>query len=263
MQKETKITQGNDPIPKKRSKCFDYAAHLVNILSRVEQTQWESIDQSSFSMATAITNERSVFVFGASHAGILAQEMFYRTGGLAVLNAILPAEFMLNTRPVTQTSDMEKLEGYPTVILNNTPIQEGDILLLHSVSGRNTAAIEMADDARKRGILTIGITNMTYTRGVTSRHKSGKKLCDLCDIVIDNCGDFEDSSMLLEGMNQKIAPTSSVIGCAIVNMLLIRTVEYLLEFGVEPPIFRSANVDGGFEFNKLLFEKYKDRIHYM
>ena len=53
--------------------------------------------------------------------------------------------------------------------------------------------------------------------------------------MIDNCGDFEDSSMLLPGMKQKI----------------------------EPPVFHSANVDGGDEFNKTLFEKYKDQIHYM
>ena len=65
--------------------------------------------------------------------------MFYRTGGLAVVNAILPSEFMLNTRPVTQTSAMERLEGYPTVILNNSDVEKGDMLLLHSVSGRNTA----------------------------------------------------------------------------------------------------------------------------
>lgn len=248
---------------KRRSKCFEYTDHLIGILRRLEDTQWIKIDQSGAAMANSIRQGHSIFVFGASHAGILAQEMFYRTGGLAVLNAILPSEFMLNTRPVTQSSDMEKLEGYPTIILSNTPIKKGDILILHSVSGRNTAAIEMAIEARNRGIFIIGITNMTYTKGVTSRHKSGKKLCDLCDVVIDNCGDFEDSSMLLDGMDQKIAPTSSVIGCAIVNLLLVRTVEYLLDFGVEPPIFRSANVDGGSEFNKLLLEKYKDRIHYM
>jgi uncharacterized phosphosugar-binding protein len=189
--------------------------------------------------------------------------MLYRTGGLAVVNAILPSEFMLNIRPITKTSDMEKLEGYPTIVLNNTPIREGDVLILHSVSGRNAAAIEMAIESRRRGILTVGITNMAYTSAVTSRHSSGKKLFELCDIVIDNCGDFEDSSMILPGMMQKIAPTSSVIGCSIVNMLLIRTVEYLIELGIEPPIFRSANVDGGAEFNNTLFEKYKDRIHYM
>ena len=213
------------------SKSFDYLTHVEEILERVKNTQWESMDACAGKMAEAIAGGHSVFAFGASHAGILAQELFYRTGGLAVLNAILPSEFMLNTRPVTQTSTMEKLDGYPTAILKHTPIHEGDVLLLHSVSGR--------------------------------RHKSGKKLYEVCDIVIDNCGDFEDSSMLLPGMNQKIGPTSSVVGCTIVNMIVIRTVEHLQEMGIEPPIFHSANVDGGEEFNNVLFEKYKDQIHYM
>lgn len=245
------------------SKSFAYVEHIKEILEKVTSTQWDAVDKASEQIAAAIAKEHSVFIFGASHAGILAQEMFYRTGGLAVLNPILPAEFMLNTRPVTQTSAMERLEGYPSVVLKHTPIKEGDVLILHSVSGRNTAAIEMALCAQKMGILTIAITNMEYTNGVTSRHKSKKKLFEVCDIVIDNCGDFEDSSMLLPGMNQKIAPTSSVIGCTIINMMVVRIVEHLLLMGVEPPVFHSANVDGGEEFNKTLFEKYKDQIHYM
>lgn len=245
------------------SQCFAYLNHIRDILERVEQTQWEAIDHSARQMAEAIRNGHSVFAFGASHAGILPQEMFYRTGGLAVMNAILPSEFMLNTRPVDQTSAMEKLDGYPSVILRHTPIKEGDVLLLHSVSGRNTAAIEMAMEAGKMGIATIAITNLNYTKGVTSRHKSGKKLYEVCGTVIDNCGDFEDSSMDIPGLDQKMGPTSSVVGCSIVNMLSIRTVEYLLEAGVKPPVFHSANVDGGEEFNKQLFEAYRDQIHYL
>lgn len=245
------------------SKSYEYLIHVQEILDRVKETQWEVIDRASRWIAEAIAKKKCVFVFGASHAGILAQELFYRTGGLAVLNPILPSEMMLNTRPVTQTSAAEKLEGYPTMILKHTPIKEGDVLLLHSVSGRNTAAIEMAIRARELGVTTIGITNMTYTKEVTSRDSSGKKLFEVCDLVIDNCGDFEDSSMMLEGMTQKIAPTSSVVGCAIVNMMVVRIVEYLLQMGIEPPVFHSANVDGGEEFNQKLFEKYKDQIHYM
>lgn len=246
-----------------QSKCFDYLNHLKELLEKIRMTQWEAIDSCARKMAEAIAGGNSVYAFGASHAGIIAQEMFYRTGGLAVLNAILPSEFMLNTRPVTQTSAMERLEGYPSVILRNSELKAGDVLLLHSVSGRNPAAIEMAVEASKMGVLTVALTNMEYTTQVTSRHSSGKKLCDVCDIVIDNCGDFEDSSLLLPGMKQKVAPTSSVTGCAIVNMIVARIVEYLLEMGVEPPVFHSANVDGGDEYNKVLFEKYKDQIHYM
>lgn len=247
----------------KNSKSFEYLDHLKDIMKQVEETQWDSIDISSQSIANAIKDQRSIFVFGASHASILTQETFYRTGGLALFNPILPSELMLNIRPVIQTSDMEKLDGYSKVILDNTPIKSGDILILHSVSGRNPAAIEMAIEANDRDIFTIGITNITYTNKVTSRHKSGKKLYEVCDIVIDNCGDFEDSSTMINGLQQKIAPTSSVIGCTIINMMLIRTVEYLIEMGIEPPVFRSANVDGGAEFNKVIFEKYKDQIHYM
>lgn len=245
------------------SYSFKYLYHIEEILKKVKETQMPAIEQAAKKIGEAIAGGHAVYIFGASHAGILAQEMFYRTGGLAVINPILPAEFMLNTRPVDQTSAMEKLEGYPSIILNHTAIREGDVLILHSVSGRNTAAIEMGIEAGKKGVYTIAITNMTYTRGVSSRHSSGKKLFEVCSLCIDNCGDFEDSSMLLPGMEQKIAPTSSVIGCTIVNMLEICIVEYLLAMDVAPPVFHSANVDGGMEFNQVLFEKYKDQIHYM
>ena len=246
-----------------QSKCFDYLDHVGEILQKVRTTQWEAIDRCARGMAEAIADGHSVYAFGASHAGILAQEMFYRTGGLAVLNAILPAELMLNVKPVTETSAMERLEGYAAVILKNSEVREGDVLLIHSVSGRNAAAIEMAMEAKKLGALTAAVTNMEYTSQVTSRHSSGKKLCDVCDIVIDNCGDFEDSSTLIPGMKQKVGPTSSVVGCAIVNMIVIRIVEHMLAMGVQPPVLHSANVDGGDEYNKVLFEKYRDQIHYL
>ena len=37
----------------------------------------------------------------------------------------------------------------------------------------------------------------------------------------------------------------------------------LLNRNIDPPIFYSANVDGGEEKNKEIFEKYKDQIKYM
>lgn len=70
------------------SKCYDYLAHIGEILEKVKTTQWDSIEKSAKKMAETIAAGHSVYIFGASHAGILAQEMFYRTGGLAVVNAI-------------------------------------------------------------------------------------------------------------------------------------------------------------------------------
>ena len=246
-----------------KSKSFQYLSHLHDILNKIQDTEWKTIDSCSKKIAEAIADKHALFAYGASHAGILSQELFYRAGGLATFNPILPSDVMLNTRPVTLTTSMERLDGYASIILKHTPIKAGDILILHSVSGRNKAIIEMALEAKKLGIITIGVTNLTYSKQLTSRHESGKMLYEVCDYVLDNCGDFEDASTHIDGLDQKVAPTSTIAGCTIVNMMLIRTVEYLLEMGIEPPIFRSANADGGDEFNDRIFEEYKDAIHYM
>ena len=49
----------------------------------------------------------------------------------------------------------------------------------------------------------------------------------------------------------------------IANILLIETCQRLLERGVEPPVFQSANVDGGKEYNAELLRRWAPSIHYM
>jgi len=241
----------------------DYYNKIQAMQKEVLNKQKENIEKVGKLFAETIKNGDTLYAFGASHAGILAEELFYRTGGLALINPLFSPTLMLNTRPATVTSQMERLDGFGNVILNGSAAKSGDTILLHSVSGRNTVSIDMAIAAKEKGMNVVVITNMAYTKQVTSRHPSGKNLYEFADIVIDNHGEFEDSSMLLDGMNQKIAPTSSVIGCMIVNMIVISTVDNLLKLGIEPPVFRSANVDGGDEANKVIFEKYKENIHYM
>ncbi|MDY0395623.1 sugar isomerase domain-containing protein [Virgibacillus halophilus] len=240
-----------------------YVEHVHDISERVFDTQYDAMKQTAKVFAEAIKAKHTIYVFGASHAGILAEELFYRTGGLAVINPILHPALMLNTRPVTLTSQMERLNGFGREIFSSTAAKRGDVLLIHSVSGRNTVSVDMALAAKEQGLTTIAITNMTYSEAVSSRHPSGKNLYEVVDVVIDNCGDFEDSSLLLEGMDQKIGPTSTAIGAMIVNAIVIATAEELLKLGIVPPVFHSANVDGGDEFNKKILEENKDNIHYM
>ena len=241
----------------------DYFKKVQDMQKAVLDQQKVNIEKAGQLFAQTIKNGGTLWAFGASHAGILAEELFYRTGGLALINPLFNPTLMLNTRPTTVTSQMERLNGFGNVILDGSAAKAGDTILLHSVSGRNTVSIDMAIAAKEKGLNVIVITNMEYTKKVTSRHPSGKNLFEFADILIDNHGEFEDSSMLLDGMNQKIGPTSSVVGCMIVNMMVISTVDNLLKLGIEPPVFRSANVDGGDEANKFIFEKYKENIHYM
>ena len=96
-----------------------------------------------------------------------------------------------------------------------------------------------------------------------SRHPSGKRLFELADVVLDNHGDVGDACVEIDGLEQKVAPTSTVIGAVMLNSIVAAVAQELVDRGMEkPPIFYSANLDGGDELNQRLYEEYKDRIHY-
>lgn len=241
----------------------DYIKTVTDTITRAWETQQKQLTEAKTLIAEAIEAKKNVFVFGCSHAGILAEEVFYRTGGLAVVNPIFFPGFMLNTRPITMTSSLERVEGLGKIILKQNHVGEGDVLLLHSVSGRNTVPVEMAIEARAMGVHTVCITNLEYSNAVTSRHPSGKRLFEVCDIVIDNCGVTGDAAVKLDGLPEKIGPTSTTVGTAILNAIVIEAVEQIIADGIVPPVFMSANIDGGDAHNARIFEEYKDNIFYM
>jgi uncharacterized phosphosugar-binding protein len=242
---------------------YQYFDRIRDILNRVEVEERENIDAAVSAIVQAILNKKALFAFGASHAGILTQELFYRAGGLININPIFGREIMLDTEPVSHTSYMERLVGYGKALADMTPFSAGDILILHSVSGRNPVTIELAMEAQHRGVTTISITNMKYSKSVTSRHPSGKNLYAYSDIVIDNHGDIGDATCEIEGLEQKVSPSSTVVGATIVNTIVAETVRKLVDKGVKhPPIFYSANLDGGDELNKKLYDEYKETIFY-
>ena len=240
---------------------MSYLDNLVEILNKIKETQAQTIDKAANAMFDRFQKGGSLFVFGASHAGIIAEEMFYRAGGLMIVNPIFNPTLMLNTRPVTITSAMEQLDGFGGIILDGSPVKDGDVLIMHSVSGRNDVTIDMAIKAREQGVKIIVITNLDYSKNVPSRHKSEKNLYEFGDIVIDNCGVYGDASIKVGKVSA--GPTSTVTGTAIANMLAVGFAEMCEENGIYPPIFLSANLDEDRAESEKIWDSYKDRVHYM
>ena len=69
--------------------------------------------------------------------------------------------------------------------------------------------------------------------------------------------------MQLEGLAEKTAPSSTAVGAVIANAVVARSIERILEARVAPPVFISANIEGGDEHNRRIMEQYKDNIFYM
>lgn len=242
---------------------FDYINIAAGTMKKAYETQRDTFAAVSERLAEAVETKHNIFVFGCSHAGILAEEVFYRTGGLAVINPIFFPGMMLNTRPVTMTSSLERLPGLGKIIFEKNRVAEGDVLILHSVSGRNSVPVDMALCAAGKDVTTVAITNLNYSRAVNSRHPSGKRLFEVCDFVIDNMGDVGDAAVEIDGLPEKIGPTSTAVGAALINALVIDSVNKMIRDGIVPPVLMSANIDGGDEHNERVFKEYADNIFYM
>lgn len=245
---------------------MSYLAYLTSAaeaIQRVTETQGSQIEEAAALLVDAVVSGKSIFSFGATHSFITTEELVYRTGGLMLINPIYPHSMNLFVRPMTATSRMERVVGLGSEMLAASPAREGDVLLITSTSGRNAVVIDMAIAGRERGLKTIAMTSLAYTGGVGSRHPSGKKLADLCDVVIDNCAPLGDAAVEIPGFPQKVGPLSSVTGCAIVNSLVAEVVSRLVEQGIEPPVFMSSNLDGGDDWNARLLAENHNRIHYM
>ena len=240
-----------------------YKNEILKIINEVFDTQLENMEKASDMLVEAVEKKNSIYIFGSSHAGILSEEAFYRAGGFALINPIFSPNLMLNVKPITFTSELEQLEGYGKIFFQSQNLKKDDVLIIHSVSGRNPVSIEMAEEAKKAGVKLIVITNMKYSTSVTSRHNNAKKLYEYADVVLDNCGVLGDATVKLDGLEQKVAPSSTVIGAVILNSIIVDITEKLLAKGLDAPVFFSANRDGGMEHNQKIFEEYKDLIHYM
>ncbi|KRL85903.1 sugar isomerase (SIS) [Lacticaseibacillus pantheris DSM 15945 = JCM 12539 = NBRC 106106] len=241
---------------------YRYIDNVEQLISKVANEEKPNIDATINLLTDANLKKHSIYVFGASHAGIIAQEMYYRAGGMLTINAIFGREVMLDRSPITFTSDMERLEGYGTRLANSVNFKPNDVLILHSVSGRNPVIVDLAIAAKKKGVRIVGLTNVSYSKTVTSRHSSGKRLFELADIVIDNHGDVGDASCQLAGAPQKVGPTSTVVGAAILNAIIVEVSQRLVDTTGEAPVFYSANLDDGDERNRQLVKEYQEMIHY-
>ncbi|HEY3310963.1 MAG TPA: SIS domain-containing protein [Anaerolineales bacterium] len=242
---------------------FRFYEALLPILEKAFASQADTLRRVAQKMAEVIAADHLVYVFGAGHAGIIAEEMCYRAGSLVPTVPILAPGLTLNTRPVTLETEIERLPGYAKLLLDASGISGDDMLIIHSNSGRNTVAVEMAEYAREKGIALVALTSLAHSRAYPSRHPRGLKLMDLAEYVIDNCGVVGDAVCPIPGLDVKAGATSTVVGAALMNAIIVEAACILQEMGHEPPLFRSANMDNSDESNKKWMDHYRSRLLYL
>lgn len=239
-----------------------YYQCVTGTLEQIKRTQREEMKAAALLMTETLLGGGLIHVFGCGHSHMVAEEMFYRAGGIADINPIFDSSIMLHEGAV-KSSRMERMPGIAPLVLTGHTIRTKDTFLIASNSGINSYPIEMALAAKQRGCFVVCITSGAYS-AAQSRHQSGKHIFDFCDVVIDNCVKKGDACVCISPEEEVYAgPVSSIGAFYIANTLMLQTCENLIAAGGKPKIFRSGNVPGTEEINQRYVDEFRGRVKYL
>ncbi len=229
-----------------------YRQILNRTYARIADTQMHALTMAGKWVADRIAAGNLIYTLGSGHSLLIATELYYRAGGLANFDVIHDKTF----------GRAERLPGYAKVLLETYPISANDLLILVSNSGRNELTVEMALEARERGIQTIAITSLAHSLSAAPRTASGLRLCEVADLVIDNCGVPGDASLEIPSADGPVmtGPTSTAAGIFIANSIVSIAVQELIDRNFAPPVFASANTDTGDARNQALIQFLRQRV---
>jgi uncharacterized phosphosugar-binding protein len=238
------------------------------IMTSIEETQMDNIRRAAEMMADTIECKRWVHTFGCGHATLPIEEMYPRIGGFVGFHPMIELPLTFFTRitgemGVRQFVFLERVEGYGIEIMKGYDFDKRDIMWLFSHSGINNVNIDVALEARKKGMKVIVFGSAAAAAGRKSRHSSGKTIFDLADVVVDTCAPLEDASVHLKNHPDKIGPVSTMAFITCVWMTITTVAEILAERGVRLYIHPSHNVPGNEGARERLDEaldEYKRRI---
>jgi uncharacterized phosphosugar-binding protein len=218
------------------------------MLDRVRDEQGPGIREAAELVADAVGSGHVLHAFGTGHSHLLAEELFHRAGGLVRVRPILFAGLMLHESAALSTA-LERLPAVADALLAAHAVERGDVLIVASNSGGNAVASRLVQRVQPQGVRVIAVTSLRHATSSQARANELPRLHELADVVLDNGGVIGDAAIEIRGLEQKVAPTSTVLGAAILNAVVAEAVQLLVDRGTPPDIYTSANVEGGDEAN--------------
>ena len=246
----------------------EYKEIIFDIFNKIENEE-KSFSEGAEIIANAIINDQVIHVIGpGGHSNIAAEEFLWRACVLVPMNSMLEPGMNL-IHGGKRSNIIERTPGYGIKVLDayNVGKKEGEVIIIVNAYGINPVTIDIALEAKKRNMKTIGITSKSFAKELLpdhpSRHPSGKNLYEIVDVFIDNHLPLGDAVVEIKGCEQKVAPTSSLCNIFAEHCLVIEAVKKLVDKGIKPPVWKSANMPGGDEANKQYEEKYANRIKHL
>lgn len=252
-----------EPDPRRADVLAQYLAAARRALDAIEATQLDLIRQAAERFVATILRGRLVHVFGTGHSRMAVEEVFPRYGSFPGFHPIVELSMTFHNPVVgangqRQAMFLENVRGFGPVLWRNFVTAPEDCLLAISTSGCNAVTIDVALEAKRRGMYVVALTSRAHSAVSTSRHESGKKLHEVADLTLDQHAPAGDAAVWVEGLETPVAPLSSVTGCTIVNLLKAEVARRLTEAGQPPKVLTAACHLGAARAAELFEETYDD-----
>src|SRR5438132_108396 len=197
---------------------LDALARLHGLL----ESQREALDRAAALCTEAIADGGLVHLFGCGHSRMLCEEMTPRQGCFVGWHTIVELGLtyhnpIVGPNGLRQSLHLEKTLGYAEQILRNFSFGSRDVMIVVSTSGIREVIVEMAEGAKRRGLPVIALVSRAHCDQARPALASGKKLSDVCDVVLDNGAPVGDSLLEIAGCKNKTGPFSTVGGATVMN----------------------------------------------
>jgi uncharacterized phosphosugar-binding protein len=247
--------------------AMQYLEKLTAICGRVTETQAAKLDQAAALLAEEIGKGKLVYVWGTGgHDNRSAEELLWRAGGLAAFAVILDPGLSL-MHGATKATKIERMHGYAAGVLDYYRIGKDDLLLLVNSYGVNPLTIDAVHACRERGTRVLAVTSFEFPASVPAnhpaRHTSQENLHEIVDLAIDTAIPAGDAVVDVPGFPYKVAGISTLVNVFVLNALVCGIVEKMVQAGMDPPVWVSANAPGGDAWNKRLLAEYLPRVRHL
>ena len=232
----------------------DYYKSLGKITARVYENNQSTIKELGVIIGESIGNGGVLHTFGSGHSSIIAQEIIHRAGGLVPVSAIIDPT----------GGWVEMIPGYGTKLVQRHhytyELRKNEVVIVISNSGKNPVPLEVALECKKLGLTLVAVTSVEMSQQARIDPLISKRLYEISNFVLDNCGVVGDAAIEIPGQPDKLGPTSTMTGALLLNLLAMEAMQYLVENNISLPIYRSANLPGARDFNEKISIKYKNRL---
>lgn len=241
----------------------DYFDEAARRLAMLREQSAAAIDEAADLLVRTQQEGHRLFVFGSGHSALLALDVCVRAGTLATFNPVVVPGLLPSDYPYLRGALLERVSGIAAPVLETTGVAAGDSLIVISNSGRNAVPVEMAIEARSRGLTVIAVTGLETATAEPSRHPSGKRLHELADVVIDTHTPYGDAALTVDGSPAAMGPLSTALGSLALHALSVSVADKLLVAGQVPPVLASGNVAGGGQHSMKVLASHRDQLTYL